>query len=149
MDLNVKALFFLTRDLLPLLQKNATATDPARVINLGSIDGIRVPTLETYPYSGTAVLLCSWNHRSHRSFTAASKAAVHQLTRVLANRLAPMHITVNAIAAGPFEVFSLTHAHCSSALMMILIYSSEQDDGRDSAHFRRDHQEQCSPWTHR
>ncbi|ELR21401.1 short chain dehydrogenase/reductase family [Acanthamoeba castellanii str. Neff] len=84
MDLNVKALFFLTRDLLPLLQKKATAVDPARVINLGSIDGIRIPTLETYPYS-------------------ASKAAVHQLTRVLANRLASMNITVNAVAAGPFE----------------------------------------------
>jgi NAD(P)-dependent dehydrogenase (short-subunit alcohol dehydrogenase family) len=39
MDLNIKALFFLTRDLLPLLRQKATATDPARVINLGSIDG--------------------------------------------------------------------------------------------------------------
>ena len=57
--------------------------EPARVINIGSIDGIGVPTLETYSYS-------------------ASKAAVHQLTRHLAKRLAPT-ITVNAIAPGPFE----------------------------------------------
>jgi NAD(P)-dependent dehydrogenase (short-subunit alcohol dehydrogenase family) len=53
------------------------------VINIGSIDGIQVPTLETFAYS-------------------ASKAAVHQLTRVLALRLAPK-ITVNAVAPGPFE----------------------------------------------
>jgi NAD(P)-dependent dehydrogenase (short-subunit alcohol dehydrogenase family) len=84
MDLNVKALFFLTRDLLPLLQKNASHTDPSSVINIGSVDGIHIPVQETYPYP-------------------ASKAAVHQLTRVLSNRLAPRHITVNAIAAGPFE----------------------------------------------
>jgi NAD(P)-dependent dehydrogenase (short-subunit alcohol dehydrogenase family) len=81
--LNVKAVFHLTKHLVPLLEKAGTADEPARVINIGSIDGIRVPALETYSYS-------------------ASKAAVHQLTRHLARRLAPT-ITVNAIAPGPFE----------------------------------------------
>lgn len=81
--LNVKGVFHLTKFLLPLLQASGTAGDPARVINIGSIDGIHVPPLETYSYS-------------------ASKAAVHQLTRHLAKRLAPA-ITVNAIAPGPFE----------------------------------------------
>jgi NAD(P)-dependent dehydrogenase (short-subunit alcohol dehydrogenase family) len=80
--LNVKGVFFTTKYLLPLLNAAGTADEPARVINVGSIDGLRVPTLETYSYS-------------------ASKAAVHQLTRHLAKRLAPM-ITVNAIAPGPF-----------------------------------------------
>ena len=84
LDLNVKAPFFLTRALLPLLEAAATADDPARVINIGSIDGIQVPMLETYSYS-------------------SSKAAVHQLTRHLARNLGRKHITVNAIAPGPFE----------------------------------------------
>jgi NAD(P)-dependent dehydrogenase (short-subunit alcohol dehydrogenase family) len=80
----VKAPFFLTRALLPQLEAAATADDPARVINIGSIDGIQVPVLPTYSYS-------------------ASKAAIHQMTRVLAKELGPRHITVNAIAPGPFE----------------------------------------------
>jgi NAD(P)-dependent dehydrogenase (short-subunit alcohol dehydrogenase family) len=84
LDLNVKGVFHLTRFLLPQLEAAATADDPARVINIGSIDGIHVPSLETYSYS-------------------ASKAAVHQMTRVLAGRLGRQHITVNAIAPGPFE----------------------------------------------
>ena len=81
--LNVKGVFHLTKFLVPLLEKAGTQDEPARVINIGSIDGIGVPALETYSYS-------------------ASKAAVHQLTRHLAKRLAPT-ITVNAIAPGPFE----------------------------------------------
>jgi NAD(P)-dependent dehydrogenase (short-subunit alcohol dehydrogenase family) len=83
LSLNVKGVFHLTKFLVPLLQKAGTVEEPARVINIGSIDGIGVPALETYAYS-------------------ASKAAVHQLTRHLAKRLAPT-ITVNAIAPGPFE----------------------------------------------
>ena len=81
--LNVKGVFHLTKFLVPLLQAAGSVDEPARVINIGSIDGIGVPMLETYSYS-------------------ASKAAVHQLTRHLAKRLAPT-ITVNAIAPGPFE----------------------------------------------
>ena len=81
--LNVKGVFHLTKVLVPLLEAAGTQEDPARVINIGSIDAIQVPMLETYSYS-------------------ASKAAVHQLTRHLAKRLAPT-ITVNAIAPGPFE----------------------------------------------
>lgn len=82
--LNVKAVFHLTRACLPLLEKAARPGDPARVINIGSIDGIAVPLLETYAYS-------------------ASKAAVHHLTRALAVRLAKHNVTVNAVAPGPFE----------------------------------------------
>jgi NAD(P)-dependent dehydrogenase (short-subunit alcohol dehydrogenase family) len=83
LSLNVKGVFHLTKFLVPLLEKAGSADEPARVINIGSIDGIHVPALETYSYS-------------------ASKAAVHQLTRHLARRLAPA-VTVNAIAPGPFE----------------------------------------------
>jgi NAD(P)-dependent dehydrogenase (short-subunit alcohol dehydrogenase family) len=82
--LNVKAVFLLTRLLVPQLTAAATAADPARVINIGSVDGLHVPGLETYAYS-------------------ASKAAVHHLTRTLAKRLATQHVNVNAVAPGPFQ----------------------------------------------
>jgi NAD(P)-dependent dehydrogenase (short-subunit alcohol dehydrogenase family) len=84
LDLNVKAPFLLTQALVPLLEAAATADDPARIINIGSIDAIQVPMLETYAYS-------------------SSKAAIHQLTRHLARQLGPRNITVNAVAPGPFE----------------------------------------------
>jgi len=84
MDLNVKSVFFLTRGLLPLLERAAEDADPARVINVGSIHGIAPPFLPNFSY-------------------AASKAAVHHLTRTLAVHLGPRRITVNAIAPGPFE----------------------------------------------
>jgi NAD(P)-dependent dehydrogenase (short-subunit alcohol dehydrogenase family) len=83
LNLNVKAAFRLTVALLPQLRAAAAPGDPARVVNIGSIDGISVPLLETYAYS-------------------TSKAALHHLTRHLARRLAP-EITVNAVAPGPFE----------------------------------------------
>ncbi len=84
MDTNVKGVFFLTQKLLPNLRAAASPDDPARVINIGSIDGLHVNPMDTYSY-------------------AASKASVHHLTRALARKLGPEHITVNAVAPGPFE----------------------------------------------
>lgn len=83
LDLNVKSIFYLTRECTPLLQAAGTRDDPARVINIGSVDGMHAPVLETYSYS-------------------TSKAAVHSLSTRLAKKLAP-EVTVNAIAPGPFE----------------------------------------------
>ncbi len=83
LTLNVKAPFMLTQLARPLLDAAAHDDDPARVINIGSIDGILVPRTPTYSYS-------------------ASKAALHHLTRHLAYALAPK-ILVNAIAPGPFR----------------------------------------------
>ena len=83
MDLNVKGMFFTTQKLLPLLRKSGTQELPAKVINIGSIDGINTPAFENYVYS-------------------ASKAAVHKLTRHLASKLVKENILVNAIAPGPF-----------------------------------------------
>ena len=90
MDLNVKSLFFLTQQLLPALRNAGTTEDPARVINIGSINGITHPHMDNYSY-------------------AASKAAVHQLTRHLGADLAPENINVNGIAPGFFPSKMTAH----------------------------------------
>jgi 2-deoxy-D-gluconate 3-dehydrogenase len=89
MDTNVKGVFFLTQRLLPLLEAAATHEDPARVINIGSVDGIRTPTFDTVSYG-------------------PSKAAVHALTRQLGAKLVKRNILVNAIAPGPFPTWMLS-----------------------------------------
>ncbi|WP_028932583.1 SDR family oxidoreductase [Pseudonocardia spinosispora] len=82
-DLNLKSPFWLVQALLPALRSAGTADDPARIINIGSIAAIHVAQSPNYSY-------------------ASSKAALHQLTRVLARELGPQHVTVNAVAPGPF-----------------------------------------------
>ncbi len=89
MDTNVKGVFFLTQRLLPLLEAAATPEEPARVINIGSVDGIRTPRFDTVSYG-------------------PSKAAVHALTSQLAARLVKRNILVNAIAPGPFPTWMLS-----------------------------------------
>jgi len=83
LQVNVRSVFHMTQRLLPLLRAAATEEDPARVINIGSIDGLAIPITQNYAYS-------------------ASKAAVHMLTRHLAHALVHDHINVNAIAPGLF-----------------------------------------------
>ena len=89
MNTNVKGVFFLVQKLLPLLRCNATHEEPSRIINIGSIDGIRTPLFNNFSYS-------------------SSKAAVHHLTRVLASQLVKDHVLVNAIAPGPFPTWMLS-----------------------------------------
>lgn len=89
MDTNVKGVFFLTQRLLPRLEAAGTADDPARIINIGSIDGIRTPSFETWSYG-------------------PSKAALHALTRQLGARLVKRNIIANAIAPGPFPTWMLS-----------------------------------------
>jgi NAD(P)-dependent dehydrogenase (short-subunit alcohol dehydrogenase family) len=90
MDINVKSPFFLTQALLPMLEVSASADNPARIIMIGSIDGLGVNRMPTFSYG-------------------PSKAAVHHLTRTLAAHLAARNITVNAIAPGPFPSKMMAH----------------------------------------
>ena len=89
MDTNVKGIFFLTQALLPQLKTGASHEDPARVINIGSVDGIKTPAFDNFSYG-------------------ASKAAVHHLTRQMAAHLVKDNIIVNAIAPGPFPSWMLS-----------------------------------------
>lgn len=84
LTLNLQRAFTLTQLCLPLMEKVATPEDPARVIHIGSIDGIRAPVVQNFAYS-------------------ASKAGLHQLSHHLARELGPRHVTSNVIACGPFE----------------------------------------------
>jgi NAD(P)-dependent dehydrogenase (short-subunit alcohol dehydrogenase family) len=83
LDLNLKAPFFLTQQLHPLLKAAASAQRPAKVINIASVDGLRINAWETYSYQ-------------------ASKAGLVQLTRRMAAKLIGVHIVVSAIAPGAF-----------------------------------------------
>lgn len=83
-DLNVRAVFHVTQQMLPLLRASGSVTDPARIINISSIDSITQPSLNTFAYS-------------------SGKAAVSHLSRVLASKLADDHITVNNILPGAFS----------------------------------------------
>ena len=83
LNLNLLAPFELTRALLPALRSAGTTDDPARVINIASVDGLRVPKWETYPYS-------------------ASKAGLIHMGRHMGKFLAGEAITVNSIAPGLF-----------------------------------------------
>lgn len=89
MDTNVKGIFFMIQKCLPLLRNSATSDDPARVINIGSVDGIKTPGFDNFSYG-------------------PSKAAVHHLTRQMAAHLVRENIIVNAIAPGPFPSWMLS-----------------------------------------
>lgn len=82
-DLNVRGTFFLIKELLPLLEAGATSEDPARIINVGSINALHIPKHETYAYT-------------------ASKAALHHLTKHLASQLVSRNVLCNVIAPGQF-----------------------------------------------
>ena len=90
MEGNVKGPFFTTQRLLPYLEAAASDDSPAKVINIGSVDGVKVspfPSVSSY---------------------GPSKAALHQLTRVLAAHLNQRNVLVNAIAPGPFPTVMLS-----------------------------------------
>jgi len=92
LTINLQRVFTLTQQLLPLLRAAATQggmnglsyADPARIINIGSVEGLAVPDHETFAYS-------------------TSKAGLHHLSRHLGGRLGWEGINSNTIACGPFK----------------------------------------------
>lgn len=90
MAVNVQTPFTMVRELLPELGAAGTDDDPARIINIGSVAGMKTERLSAYSY-------------------AASKAAVHMMTRDLAGDLAARNITVNAVIPGFFPTKMTAH----------------------------------------
>jgi NAD(P)-dependent dehydrogenase (short-subunit alcohol dehydrogenase family) len=114
MDLNVKSMFFLTQQLLPVLRAAGSREDPARVVNIGSINGITHPHMKNYAYS-------------------ASKAAVHQLTRHLGADLAPQGVNVNGIAPGFFPSKMTAHLLEHEAAMAAAFPCGRLGNAEDAA----------------
>jgi NAD(P)-dependent dehydrogenase (short-subunit alcohol dehydrogenase family) len=83
LNVNLRAAFLLTQQVLPLLRAAASDADPARIVSIGSIGGLHIPNWEAHAYN-------------------VSKAGLHHLTRSLAKALGKDRITANAIAPGPF-----------------------------------------------
>lgn len=90
MAVNVQAPFRIIQEFLPEMEAAASAGDPARVINIGSVAGTAVNDLQAYSYG-------------------ASKAAIHFLGSQLASELAPRNITVNTVAPGYFPTNMTAH----------------------------------------
>jgi NAD(P)-dependent dehydrogenase (short-subunit alcohol dehydrogenase family) len=102
MAVNVQGPFTLVRELLPLLSAGAAQEDPARIINIGSLAGLRAEPLSAYSY-------------------AASKAAIHHLSRVLAKDLASRDITVNSVVPGYFPTQMTAHIRAEEAELAKLL----------------------------
>jgi NAD(P)-dependent dehydrogenase (short-subunit alcohol dehydrogenase family) len=100
--INVQTPFRLVRDLLPQLKAAASQSDPARVINIGSVSGKAIEPLRAYSY-------------------VASKAAIHHLSRALAADLSMHNITVNAIVPGYFPTHMTDHMRDDPEAMTDLI----------------------------
>ena len=108
--LNVRAVFHLTRELLPLLESASSRGGPSSVINISSIEGITVPSHDTWAYSsgkaavrGKALIVCT--PLSACADTQYLRSQVTHLTKVMAGRFEGRGaggITVNAIQPGPF-----------------------------------------------
>lgn len=89
LTLNLQRVFTITQSLTPMLEAAASKEDPARIINIGSVDGLKVPALETFAYS-------------------SSKAGLHHLSRVLANHLGKRSITYD-LGGDQYTSAWLTH----------------------------------------
>jgi NAD(P)-dependent dehydrogenase (short-subunit alcohol dehydrogenase family) len=102
MAVNVQSPFTLVRDLLPLLRQAGAARGPSRVINVGSLAGAAVEPLSAFSY-------------------AASKAAIHHLSRVLAAELAPVGVTVNTLVPGYFPTQMTSHIRAEEERLGALV----------------------------
>ena len=122
MDLNLKGLFFFTQKCLPLLEAAADPNEPARIINISSINALRHSHMDNFSYS-------------------TSKAGLITLTEHLAAHLAKRNITVNAIAPGMFPskmtefLYSDEHRRTQTNALVPLGRSGDWEDAAGPAIF--------------
>jgi NAD(P)-dependent dehydrogenase (short-subunit alcohol dehydrogenase family) len=106
LTLNLQRVFTITQLLTPLLEKAQKKGDPARIINIGSVDGLKVPALETFAYS-------------------SSKAGLHHLSRVLANHLGKRNITYCAYGSTVMRLANITYQVKHNRMWSIPIQDDE------------------------
>ncbi|KAJ8093459.1 hypothetical protein PM082_020316 [Marasmius tenuissimus] len=106
-NVNVKSIFY------NLLSKDANSYDPGRIINISSVASVSPHAETPLAADGNG----TWSYQP-------SKAAVNHLTSVLALKLGPQHITVNAIVPGYEKLTIVCNPSTDSLIYFLSVFPS-------------------------